>query len=188
MMNILKAVYTFFLDTLQTVLVAASVFLILYAFILQPHEVTGSSMFPTFKDKEYVLSYLLDVRFDKLQKGDVIVFHSPTELDKLYIKRIIGEANDAVTVEGGLVYLNGQILDETAYLKPDVMTYGGSFLQDGQTVAVPEGTFFVMGDNRPFSSDSREWGFLPKEKVVGRSMVRVWPPNVLTVIGNPYKN
>lgn len=184
----LKKIYFKFLDMAQTILFVASFLLVLYIFVIQPHEVSGSSMFPTFKDKEFLLSYLLDVRFNTLRKGDVVVFHSPVEEDKLYIKRIIAETGDTVSVEGGAVYVNNEKLDESEYLDSEVATYGGSFMPDGETKIVPEHAYIVMGDNRPYSSDSREWGFLVDTKLVGRSMIRIWPINTLTIIQrNPYK-
>lgn len=185
-MEILRRIYYFLLDTIQTILITASVFMILYAFVIQPNQVSGSSMYPTFKDKEYLLSYLLDVRLDKYKRGDVVVFHSPVELEKLYIKRVIAIEGDRIMIQEGKVYLNGQQLDESAYLKSDVQTYGGAFLQDGVETVVPQGTIVVMGDNRPYSSDSREWGFLDKSRVVGRSVVRIMPFNKFHIIHNPY--
>lgn len=153
---------------------------------MQPNQVSGSSMYPTFKDQEYLLSYLLDVRFDKYKRGDVVVFHSPVELDKLYIKRVIGIAGDRIKISDGKVYLNGQLLDESVYLSNDVQTYGGASLPDNVERIVPQGSIFVMGDNRPYSSDSREWGFLDKTRVVGRSIVRIFPFNKFHIIHNPY--
>jgi len=160
--------------------------MVLYAFVVQPNQVSGSSMYPTFKDKEYLLSNLLNVRFNKYTRGDVVVFHSPVELDKLYIKRIIALSGDTIMLKEGKVYLNGVQLDESAYLESTVLTYGGAFLQDGIERVVPDGYIFVMGDNRPYSSDSREWGFLDRSKVVGESLVRVLPFNKFKVIHNPF--
>lgn len=187
-MFILRKIYYFLLDTIQTILITASVLMVFYAFIIQPNQVSGSSMYPTFKDKEYLLSYLLDVRFDKYKKGDVVVFHSPIELDKLYIKRVIGIPGDRIMLQDGKVFLNGQQLDESVYLKPDVQTYGGASLPDGVERIVPAGYIFVMGDNRPYSSDSREWGFLDKSRVVGKSLVRIFPFNNFHIIHNPYSD
>lgn len=185
-MEILKKIGTFFLDTFQTILITASIVMVLYAFVIQPNQVSGSSMYPTFKDKEFLLSNLIDVRMDKYKRGDVVVFHSPTEDDKLFIKRVIGVPGDQVEVREGSVYLNGELLDESVYLASDVVTSGGAFMLEGVGRMVPEGTIFVMGDNRPYSSDSREWGFLDKSKVVGRSMVRVFPFSLFHIIHNPY--
>lgn len=184
--EILRKIYYFLLDTIQTILITASVFMILYAFVIQPNQVSGSSMYPTFQDKEYLLSYLLDVRFDKYQRGDVVVFRSPVELEKLYIKRVIALPGDHVMVSDGKVLLNGEELDESVYLSPDVYTNPGSFLQDGIEKIVPSGAIVVMGDNRQYSSDSREWGFLAKDRVVGRSIMRFFPFDKAHVIRNPF--
>lgn len=186
-MDLFRKIAVFLYDALQSVLIVAAVFLVIYIFVLQPHEVSGLSMFPTFQNRDYLLSYLLDVRFDKLKKGDIVVFKSPVEQDKLYIKRIIAISGDKIKVQEGGVYLNGKKLDESSYLQPDVMTYGGAFLQDGVDQTVPVGTVVVMGDNRPGSSDSRAWGFLDKKKLVGRSTMRIWPISTFEIIHNPFK-
>lgn len=144
-------------------------------------------MFPNFEDKEYVLTDLISYRFSDPKLGDVIVFQAPKDADKDYIKRVIGVPGDIVSLRDGEVYLNNIKLNESAYLKNTVKTYSGSFLKEGQTVAVPQGQYFVLGDNRPYSSDSREWGFVKKDKVIGRSLFVYWPPNRTRLIQNPYK-
>lgn len=186
--DLLKKIYFFILDSLQAILIFCGFLLVLYAFVIRPHEVSGQSMFPTFKDKELLLSNLLAVKFNSLKKGDVVVFEAPYEKDKLFIKRIIALPGDRVMVANGSVYLNGQLLDESAYLKPEVKTYGGAFFQDNTELVVPEGTVVVFGDNRPHSSDSREWGFLENKKLIGRSTVRIWPKDTFSLIKNPFGN
>jgi len=185
-MFILRKIYFFLLDTIQTILITASFLMVIYAFVMQPNQVSGSSMYPTFKDKEFLLSYLLDVRLDKYKRGDVVVFHSPVELEKLYIKRVIGVTGDRIMVQGGKLFRNGEQVDESLYLSPEVQTLGGAYLQEGVEQIVPEGHICVMGDNRPYSSDSREWGFLPKNRVVGKSVVRVYPFTQFHLVHNPY--
>jgi len=183
----LKRVYFFILDSLQAILIVCGFFLVLYAFVVRPHEVSGQSMFPTFHDKEILLSNLLAVKFGNIVKGDVVVFNAPYEKDKLYIKRVMATEGDRLMVANGVVYLNGTLLDESKYLKPEVRTYGGGFFHDGEERTVPEGTIVTFGDNRPFSSDSREWGFLDKSKLIGRSTARVYPTNMFSIIQNPFK-
>jgi len=185
-MELFKKITKIIADVLQGIVVVGALAVFLYGFVVQPHEVSGSSMFPTFKDKEFLLSNLLAARFQTLSKGDVVVFHSPIEAEKSYIKRVIATAGDQVRVEGGKVFLNNISLDESKYLGPEVQTYSGSFMQEGQNVTVPEGNILVMGDNRPFSSDSREWGFLLEDKIIGQSIVRIYPTSTFTVIRNPY--
>lgn len=186
-MELLGKIGKFLYDSLQVFLVIAAFFLVIYIFILQPHQVDGLSMSPTFHHSDILLSYLLPVRFNQLEKGDVVVFHSPNEADKLFIKRIIALPGDSVKVQEGSVFLNGEKLDESSYLASDVMTYGGAFLQDGEAKTVPDGTLVVMGDNRDNSADSRAWGFLDKQKLVGKSIIRLWPVNSFEIIKNPLK-
>ena len=185
-MEILKKIYSFFLDTMQTILLAASIFLVIYIFIMRPFQVSGESMFPTFKNKEYILTNLFILRFEPTHRGDVIVFKAPKNIEKDFIKRVIGAAGDTVQLKDGFVYVNDLLLDESAYLASDVRTYGGSFLKDGEPIVVPNDNYFVMGDNRMYSSDSREWGFLPKKDIIGVSFFVYWPVNTIRKVINPY--
>lgn len=174
-------------DTIQSILVAAAIFLIIYMFLFRPFQVNGESMFPNFKNTEYVLTNLIALRTSKIQQGDVIVFKAPPEPDKDFIKRVIGLPGDSIMLKDGDVYVNGNKFDQSSFLKPDVKTYGGSFLKDGDTVTVPANEYFVMGDNRPYSSDSREWGFVPAGNIIGKSMLVYWPINDWEVVKNPLK-
>src|ERR1035437_5263042 len=196
-MIILRKIYTFLIDSVQTFLIAAAVFLFIYALLFRPFEVKGDSMFPNFHDGEYVITNLIGfedlkfyhAHFGSIKLGDVVVFSAPPatqNTDKDYIKRVIGVPYDTVSVKDGNVYLNGKLLDESAYLKSDVKTYGAAFLKDGETVKVPQGQYFVMGDNRMYSSDSREWGFITRDEVVGGSLFLYWPITQIRFIKNPY--
>lgn len=186
-MNIVRKIYAFLIDTIQSILIAASIFLVIYLFFFRPFQVTGLSMFPNFQDKEYVLTNLISLRFGDPIQGDVVVFKAPPDPTKDFIKRVIGTPGDIVMVKNGNVYVNGQRLDESAYLKPDVKTYGGAFLGEGQSITVPQGQYFVMGDNRPESSDSREWGFVPQANLIGKSFFVYWPVNEIGFVSNPFK-
>ncbi len=185
-MNILRKIYYFLLDTVQTFLIAAAVFLVIYVFLFRPFEVKGESMYPNFYDKEYVLTNLITLRFQNPAKGDVIVFKAPPDPEKDYIKRVIATPGDTVSIKDGAVYVNGTIYDESAYIKQNVKTYPGTFLSEGKTVKVPEKEYFVMGDNRLYSSDSREWGFVKQSAIIGDSMFVYWPLNRMRLIKNPF--
>lgn len=186
-MFIIRKILSFFIDTIQTILLAASVFLVIYIFLFRPFQVNGLSMFPNFEDKEYVLTDLISYHFQKPKLGDVVVFQAPKDTDKDFIKRIIGVPGDMVSIRNGGIYLNNQKLDENQYLKDAVRTYGGSFLGEGQTVTVPEDEYFVVGDNRSYSSDSREWGFVKQNLIIGKSLFVYWPPNRMHLIKNPFE-
>ena len=185
-MEFAKKAYFFALDFLQTVLLAASIFLVIYIFLFRPFQVSGDSMYPTFKNGEYILTNLIAVKTNGIQRGDVIVFQAPPDHEKDFIKRVIGLPGDIVEVNNGFVYLNGKKLDESAYLHSDVRTYGGAFLKNGQPFTVPDDNYFVMGDNRPFSSDSREWGLVPSHMIIGKSMFVYWPLTVMRLVHNPF--
>ena len=185
-MEFARKAYFFALDLLQTVLLAASIFLVIYIFLFRPFQVSGDSMYPTFKNGEYILTNLISLRTNGLQRGDVIVFQAPPDAEKDFIKRVIGLPGDTIELKSGFVYLNGKKLDESAYLHSDVRTYGGAFLKDNEPFTVPADNYFVMGDNRPFSSDSREWGLLTRSKVIGKSFFVYWPVNTMRLVHNPF--
>ena len=183
---ILRKIYSFFVDTLQTLLLAAAVFLIIYVFLFRPFQVNGISMYPNFYDKEYILTNIIALHLKNSRLGDVIVFKAPLDPDKDYIKRVIGTPGDRVLIKNGDVYLNGKRLDESLYLKPSVKTYGESFLKEGEEITIPKDEYFVLGDNRSFSSDSREWGFVKRKSIIGESFIVYWPLKLMGVVKNPY--
>lgn len=185
-MELLKKVYLFLLDSVQTFLIAAAVFLVIYVFLFRPFEVNGVSMYPNFYDKEYVLTNLIILRFENPKLGDVIVFKAPPDPNKDYIKRVIGLPGDSIMVKDGSVYRNGNLLDESKYLKSSVKTYDGAFLKNEQAVNVPQNEYFVFGDNRGESSDSRDWGLVKRDEIIGESLFVYWPLNRMRFISNPY--
>lgn len=144
-------------------------------------------MYPTFKNKEYILTNLITMRFGTPQRGDVIVFRAPTDREKDFIKRVIGLPGDTVMLKNGDVYVNNVKLDESSYLKA-IKTPPGPFLHDETPINVPPNEYFVMGDNRPYSSDSREWGFLKKSDLIGKSFFVYWPLKNMRIVQKPVYN
>lgn len=175
MLKILQRIGAFFLDLIETIVIALSIFVIIYLFLFQPHQVRGSSMYPTFNDGEYLLTNKISYRFEEPQRGDVVIFRAPRNEEYDYIKRIIGLPGESIKVERGKIFINNNLLPES-YLPESYVTSGGGFLREGQSITIPLGTYFVCGDNRSHSSDSREWGFVPRENIVGKSWFRYWPP------------
>ncbi len=172
----------FILDILQVVIFAVAIFLFVYLLVLQPHKIKGQSMDPTFKDGEFLLTDKVTYRFGEPKRGDVVVFKAPPDDHEEYIKRIIGLPGDTVMVQGGKVYVNGQLLNESAYLASTVVTQSGNYAVEGKTITVPEGEYMVMGDNRPHSFDGRNFGPIKKEKFTGRAWVTYWPPQKAGVV------
>jgi len=182
-----KKAFSFFTDTLQTFLMALAVFLVIYFVFARPFQVSGDSMFPTYKDREYIFTNIIGMKLGQLNRGDVVVFKAPTDNTKDFIKRVIAMPGDTVELKEGFVYLNGEKLSEQTYLSSDVRTYGGSFLDENEAKIVPDGHVFVMGDNRPYSSDSREWGLLRKDAIIGKAFFVYWPVSSAHAIRNPYQ-
>lgn len=185
-MSILRHIFSFFLDTIQTFILAASFFIVIYIFLFRPFQVNGASMYPSFENGEHVLTNLIALRLEDPKRGDVVVFKSPTNEEKDFIKRVIGVPGDTVSILNGDVYVNQQKLDQSEYLKNSVRTNAGAFLREGQAVTIPSDNYFVMGDNRPYSSDSREWGFVKRGAFIGKSFFVYWPPNKMRLVKNPY--
>ncbi len=181
-MNILRKAYSIVIDLFETLVIAGGIFVVIYAFLFRPYQVKGESMMPNYQDGEYILTNLIALRLGDIQKGEVIVFKAPNDGEKDYIKRVIATAGDTVMLKDGYVFVNGKMIDESSYLPSDFKTHGENFLKDGQVVTVPEGSIFVLGDNRNFSSDSRDWGFVPISEVIGKSMIVYWPPQKFHII------
>ena len=179
-MWILKIIWDFILDFLETVVVSLAIFVLVYKFLFQPHQVDGRSMEPTFHNGEYILTDKVSYRMHSPKRGDIIVFHSPQDERIDFIKRIIAVPGDTVMIKNKQVYLNGQPLDEP--YTNDGITPQDSFLREGRSVEVPSGNYIVMGDNRLHSSDSRHWGFITADEIVGRVFFRYWPLDVFGLV------
>ena len=196
MKMILKAIIEFIVDVMETVVIALSIFVIIYFFAFQPHEVSGHSMdgIANFSDGQYILTNVISYRFSEPQRSDVIIFDSPIRKGEAYIKRIIGLPGEKIMISDNKVYIynkeypDGVVLDESAYLAPSVITTVEAFMEEGKAVEIPEDHYFVMGDNRPHSSDSRQWGFVPRSSIKGKSYFRYWPSNQMTIIKRPLTN
>lgn len=144
-------------------------------------------MDPNFHNGEFLLTDKLTYRFNEPQRGDVVVFKAPPDGANEFIKRIIALPGERIKVESGKVYVNGELLNEE-YLDEAIVTHGGSFLVEGQERTVPEGTYVMLGDNRDHSLDSRNLGFIEKDKITGRAWLLYWPPGDAGIIPKPAYN
>ena len=165
----------FSLDILETILLAAILFLVING-VSARVRVEGFSMVPSLQDGEFVLVNRMAYRFGQPQRGDIIVFHHPTDQNKEdLIKRVIGLPGDTVKVEGGKVFVNGTKLKENYIAAAPAYT-------DEQTV--PDGELYVLGDNRNNSSDSHAWGFVLYKDVIGKAILIYWPLKELNLINH----
>src|SRR5690349_15152637 len=161
---------TWLRDLVFSVLIAV----VLIVFIYQPVKVEGTSMMPTLTDQERIFINKFTYRFGLggIEHGDTVVFWYPQDPSKSYIKRVIGTPGDRIRVEGGQVYVNGQALAEN-YVPSENRDY--TSWRDGQEQVVPDGKYFVLGDHRNQSSDSRMWGYVPRENIYGKAVFVYWP-------------
>lgn len=176
-----------FFDVLYFFVSSSGVAIFLYIVVAQPHQVNGNSMYPNFHNGEFLLTDKLSYKFNNPKRGDVVVFaappqaHCPVGINCDFIKRIIALPGEKIKVEQGYIYINGKMLKEP-YENLSHATRGGStntsFLPEGVEKTVPSGHYVVFGDNRSGSSDSRDWGPVPKKNFVGAVRLRYWPPEV----------
>jgi signal peptidase I len=173
MPNFMKDVGEFLLDIIETLVVALSIFLVVYLFLMQPHQVNGQSMVPNFQSGEYVLTDKVSYKLRDPERGEVVVFHAPpaancpTGTGCDFIKRVIATPGETISLENNTYFVNGQALPEE-YIPADFDTLPGNYLK-GRTVTLGPDEYFVSGDNRPYSSDSRAWGPISKSDIVGKA-------------------
>ncbi len=141
-------------------------------------------MDPTFATGDYIFTSKITYKIRSYRRGEIVVFRAPSNPDIEYIKRIIGLPGDTIMIKDSEVYVNGVQLSEP-YIAAKTNVWEGGFSKDGEATTVPEGMLFVMGDNRPRSSDSREFGPVTQESVIGLVFYRYFPPTKMGVLQNP---
>jgi len=146
---------------------AISAFIII--FLYQPVKVEGTSMMPGLEDQERIFVNKFVYRWEPIERGDIVVFRYPRDTSKSYIKRVIGVAGDRVRIESGQVYVNGEALDED-YVPSDYAD-ARSYAE----ITVPSGTYFVLGDHRTMSQDSRDFGPVNERLIYGKAVFGYWP-------------
>jgi signal peptidase I len=184
-MKILRALFFFVMEILETIVFIGSLFIVMYLFIVQPNQVRGVSMDYTFASGDYIFTSKITYKFRGYQRGDIIVFKSPKNPDIEYIKRIIGLPGDTIVIKDKQVFVNDILIDEP-YIADATVLWENGFTVNGVPYTVPDGHLYVMGDNRPRSSDSREFGPISFESVVGHVFYRYLPPQKAGWLKNPW--
>lgn len=170
----LSALRLFVFDFVKVFVIAVAIIVPIRWFLFQPFVVTGDSMLPNYEDGNYLIIDEITYRFREPQRGEVVVMRFPNDRSQFFIKRLVGLPNERIVIENGRVVIftgqepKGQVLAE-GYLPLDNTTFGNIDRKLG-----PQ-EYFVLGDNRLSSSDSRIWGSLPRQNIVGRVYVRVFP-------------
>ena len=175
------------IETLKTIVLSAFLALGIRGFVAEARFIPSGSMLPTLQIDDRLIIDKLSYRFTNPVRGDIVVFNPTVELEKeltasgdkkfkeAFIKRVIGLPGEKIDVKGGKVYVNGKIIAEN-YIDeaPQYNWSSTELIPDG---IIPEGQYLVLGDNRNNSYDSHYWGFVPKDKIVGKATVRFWPIN-----------
>jgi signal peptidase I len=179
--NISKSgeVWSFIWETIKIIIISLAIIVPIRYYLVQPFFVKGASMETNFHDGDYLLIDEISYRFNEPKRGDVIVFHYPKDPSDFFIKRIVGLPNETVEVKNNKVtvynsdFPKGLVLKED-YLSLDQQTLGNHFVKLG------EDEYYVLGDNRLQSSDSRSWGALGENFITGKVFIRLWPFSNIT--------
>ena len=165
------------LDFLEVFLISALVFALVYVFIGQLMEVSGNSMHPTYLDKERVIVEKVSLKFKEIGRGEVVIFQHPQIRERhLLIKRVIGLPGEVFRISGGSVYINGNKLDEP-YLAPGVQTFelANGVIKENVDYPIAANSYVLLGDNRAQSTDSRYFGEISKDSIIGRLFLVYYP-------------
>lgn len=153
----------------RDILLAIAIAIFIVIFVVQPVKVEGTSMQPQLSDQDRIFVNRFIYRFKEIGRGDVVVFWYPKDRSKSFIKRIIGVPGDSVEIRRGTVFINGELIEEP-YLKREFRDF-----QSYKKVIVPDGKYFVLGDHRNSSNDSRSWGFVDEPLIYGKAIFSYWP-------------
>ena len=179
--QVLRNVAWSFFEVVETLVISLVAVFLVRAFIAQPFLVSGSSMEPNFYDGNYLLIDELSYRFREPERGEVVVFKYPKNHKSFYIKRIIGLPGETIDITRGEVSIKKgeeELTLEEEYIAP-------AWTSGNTEIALGEGEYFVMGDNRNFSFDSRSWGSVESNEIVGIVRLRLWPINEVMAFEKP---
>jgi len=166
-------------EAAEVVVLALGLYLVI-TFAIQTVHVIGLSMYPTLNDNDYLIANKLDFRLHPPQRGDIIIMRDPFDSSKDFIKRVIALPGEDLLIKDGHVYINGHLLNEP-YLRTDEPWNNNANWpapgspDAGQARTLPANQYFVMGDNRNASSDSRVFGWVARDRIEARAWLRIWP-------------
>ena len=171
----------------ESIIIALILALLIRTFIVQAFKIPSGSMIPTFEvgDRIFANKFVYgaripftDIRFPAVkdpQRGDIIIFLSPETPKKDFVKRLIALEGEKVEIKNGNIYINGKRLEAPLSIRSNYYYNRGDYGKEGEAVTVPEGNYYVLGDNSANSRDSRYWGFVPKRNLIGKAILVYWP-------------
>lgn len=182
----LKNFFSYIFELVKVVLISLAIVIPVRYYLIQPFYVKGASMEPSFYDKEYLIIDELSYRFHEPARGDIVVFRYPRNPEEYFIKRVIGLPGEKVQIKDGAVYIYNEehpdgIKLKEDYLPSDTMTYG---LNENIT-ELGSSEYYVLGDNRNASKDSRSFGAVERKLLTGRVLLRGWPFNRVDMFSAP---
>ncbi len=176
----------YFVDIIETIVVAAAIFVVVYLFLLQPHQVRGASMEPNLSNNQYILTDKISYRFGEPRRGDIVVFKAPVDENFDYIKRIIALPDETISIKEGKIFIKNSEDPGGLELNEPYQTNGentpGNILAGDTELKLGKDSYFVLGDNRSQSFDSKDWGELPRKNIIGKAWLRYWPASKISLI------
>ena len=162
---------------LKDILLAVVIAFLMVVFLYQPVKVEGTSMQPELLDQERIFVNKFVYHFEEIHRGDIVVFWYPKDPSKSFIKRVVGVPGDLVAIRDGHVYINGELLQERYVPRgyQDFDSYPPTRVRDGH--------YYVLGDHRNASNDSRSWGLVPRRFIYGKAVFRYWPVEKVGFLG-----
>lgn len=164
-----------FMEILEAVVVAVVLAALIRIFVFSPFYIPSGSMEPTLQIGDRIIVSKINYRFEEPERGDIIVFKFPLDPNRDFVKRVVGLEGETIAARDGVLYINGKRLEED-YLPQNIN------FPDFGPEKIPQGCYFMMGDNRNNSDDSRNWGPLPEEYIIGQALLVYWPPSRLGLL------
>jgi len=187
--SIWRTLGEFFVEIIKVVIISLAIIIPVRYFLIQPFYVKGASMEPSFHDHEYLIINEITYRFNDPDRGDIVVFRYPKDPSQYFIKRIIGLPGEKVKIKEGKVFVYNDEFPEGVILNEDVYLLEEETPHLGKTEFIlEEDEYFVLGDNRDASLDSRRFGPVPERLIIGKAWVRGWPFEKITIFEAPEYN
>jgi len=162
-------------EAVETIVIAFVLAFLIRTFVVEAFYIPSGSMRPVFQIGDRIMAYKLLYELRDINRGDIIIFKYPLNVRKNFVKRAIGLPDDEVLIRNKKVYINGKLLNESYVVHSD--SWNSGFPRDEYgPIKVPSNSLFVMGDNRDSSEDSRYWGFVPEDNLIGKAFLIYWPP------------